>query len=154
MKKGQLEIIGLVIIVVLLLIGALFYLRFGVLNPQPTFEQNTIRVNQAYNLMNALTNIKLCDKKLSEAIVSCKEGTGEYCEGKDACTYLKEQLPKIADPIFHDTIGTDYSFEAKRGEDVFLNFGDCKVGQNSPPLRISSNGKTYLASFKLCPFKE
>lgn len=151
MKKGQMEMIGLVIIVILLIIGALFYLRFAVFDHQEQRSESTIRVTQAYNLMNALINVDMCGKPLKEALAQCKEQPQEpYCEGKDACGFLQEKIPSIVDPILHETIGVGYSFEAKKGEEAYLTFGTCEIGTNSPPLRFTSQGRQYQAYFKLC----
>ena len=151
MTKGQMEMIGLVIIVVLLVIGALFYVKFSVFGSNQKREESTVRVTQAYNLMNALLNIALCEKPLKEALIACKEQPSEqYCEGKDACAYVKEKVPTVVDPILHQNIGAEYLFEAKKGEEVFLTFGNCEIGTNSPPLRFGSQGRQYQAYFKLC----
>ena len=153
--KGQTEMIGLVIIVVLLVIAALFYVKFSVFGSEQKREESTVRVTQAYNLMNALINVQMCEKPLKEALAQCKENPQEtYCENKDACTFVKEELPLIVDPILHDTIGVEYSFEAKRGEEAFLSFGTCEIGTNSPPLRFTDKAKQYQAYFKLCPLSD
>ena len=155
MKKGQMEMIGLVIIVILLIIGALFYVRFGVLGQTNKKEESTVKVTQAYNLMNALININICqDKPLKDALAQCKEEpTKLFCTNQDACTFAKKQIQLIVDPLLHTTVGLDYTFQAKTGEDVYLTFGKCETGTNSPPLRFTSNGKQYQAYFRLCPLQ-
>lgn len=155
MRKGQTEMIGLVVIVVLLMIGALFYVRFGILDKEKPKEESTVRVTQAYNLMNALINLQLCeDKSLGDALAQCKEEQNKiFCKEQTACDFVKQEVPHILDPILHETIGVEYSFEAKKGEEVYLSFGRCETGINSPPFRFPESKPRYQAFFKLCPLQ-
>ena len=149
MKKAQVEMIGIVLLVVVILIGVVFYLRFS-LEDASTAPSSNVRVTQAYHLVNALVHLPLCEEHtFTEALVACANNQ-MFCN-QEACTYLKRELPLLVNPILHERIGTEYSFEATTNDKSFLTFGNCKTGVNSPPFVINDNGKHYEASFKLCP---
>src|SRR3989344_8037529 len=92
-KRGQTEMLGLVIIVILIVIGALFYVRFGILGKSGERQQkeNTINAIQAYNLMNAIMNVKVCGNvSIREGFALCKNN-GNLCD-ENACTYLDNEI--------------------------------------------------------------
>ena len=149
-KKAQAEMLGLVLIIAVLLIAALFYVRFSIFGAKEHREESTIRVTQASNLMNALINLPLCEEKtLKELLPQCAQTTTPFCGHPNTCIYLEQELPSIIDPILHTSLGIDYTFEAAT-DTPFLTFGQCTTGTNSPPLRFTEHGKHYQASFKLC----
>ncbi|MFA4887499.1 MAG: hypothetical protein WC595_04760 [Candidatus Nanoarchaeia archaeon] len=149
MKKAQVEMIGIALLVVVILIGVVFYLRFS-LEDASTAPASNVRVTQAYHLVNALVHLPLCEEQtFTEALVACAN-SGTFCN-QEACSYLKRELPLLVNPILHERIGTEYSFEATSNEKGFISFGKCKTGVNSPPFVINDNGRRYEVSFKLCP---
>ena len=149
MKKAQVEMIGIVLLVVVILIGGIFYLRFS-LEDASTAPSSNVRVTQAYHLVNALANLPLCEQRsFKEALIACANSQ-TFCN-QDGCSYLKRELPLLIDPILHERIGTGYSFEATTNEKSFISFGKCKTGVNSPPFVLNDNGRHYEVSFKLCP---
>ena len=80
MKKGQIEMVGLLVIVVLIVIIALF--AFGYMlrkGPSGVNEFNSIKAN---NLMNALTKTSVCEpgEIMEDIMVAC-------CENRDMCRY-------------------------------------------------------------------
>jgi len=101
-KKAQMEIMGMMIIVIILVIAALFYVKFVVLQPKKE-GASTLVQEQAYNLMNAVLNVKVCDGNVSvrDAIKACKEGE-DLC-GDNACIYIGDEIKTIvliSSPIF------------------------------------------------------
>lgn len=148
-KKAQTEMLGLVIIVILIVIGALFYVRFAIFGKSGELQQkeNSIMITQAYNMMNALSNIKVCNNvSIAEGFYICNHG-GELC-GEDACNYLDTQI----DSIVKSTLYRDYSLNVSgSGLDYRLPKADsCKYGVSSYPYVFDVKGETYKAFFKIC----
>ncbi|HZX12630.1 MAG TPA: hypothetical protein VFE88_04210 [Candidatus Nanoarchaeia archaeon] len=152
MKQGQAELIGLVIIIVLILIGALFYLRFSIFDQdKPARELSTLRVTQATNLMNSLLELELCQRPFKEAVLHChRQPQDAYCGAKNACATLTDELRPVFDELFKNNIGVDYAFTVQTKEEDVLHFGSCETGTTSPPFRIQTDKTPYLSFLRLC----
>ena len=147
------EIMGLMVIVVLLVIGALFYVKFVVLQPKTEGASDIIGV-QAYNLMNSILNVKVCGNNVSirNAIGVCKNN-GDLC-GENACNYIEKELEgiiKVSMPKDY----SEYGFIAGKPlqnscEEAFLEVkeGGCKYGVASP--RYINVEYDYCIVLKLC----
>jgi len=97
MKKGQIEMIGLVLVVLLLLVGALFYLRFSFSPSTSVSSPSDLDVVRASNLLVALSHLSLSCKEereeVSSLLVRCAHGES-FC-GVSSCSYLEEQLDPL-----------------------------------------------------------
>src|SRR3989344_8634101 len=136
-KKAQMEIMGMMIIVIILVIAALFYVKFVVLQPKKE-GASTLVQEQAYNLMNAVLNVKVCDGNVSvrDAIKACKEGE-DLC-GDNACIYIGDEIKTIVSMSMPKDYA-DYQFIAGKPvssgcEQPFLDVKskECKYGVTSP----------------------
>ena len=154
-KKAQMEIMGMMIIVIILVIAALFYVKFVVLQPKKE-GASTLVQEQAYNLMNAVLNVKVCWGNVSvrDAIKACKEG-GNLCgEDEDACIYIGDEIKTIVSMSMPKDYA-DYQFIAGKPvssgcEQPFLDVKtkECKYGVTSP--RYINVEAEYCTIFKLC----
>ena len=153
-KKAQMEIMGMMIIVIILVIAALFYVKFVVLQPKKE-GASTLVQEQAYNLMNAVLNVKVCDNNVSvrDAIKACKEG-GYLCGEDSACIYIGEEIKTIVSMSMPKDYA-DYEFIAGKPvssgcEQPFLDVKskECKYGVTSP--RYINVEAEYCTLFKLC----
>lgn len=145
-KRGQTEMIGLVIVVILIVIGALFYLKFVVLGgkEQQQHKADSLSSTQAYNLMNAVMNIKLCGNiSVMEGIKLCKD-EGNICE-YTACSYMDDEVDKIVKSVIYK----DYSLNVT-SSGWHYTLGACKYGITSYPYLYTIKGETYKATFKIC----
>lgn len=149
--KAQIEIVGLLVIVLLIILGALFYLKFVILQPTPPASESTMRTTQAYNLLNALIPLHLCEEKtLKQALVQCAERPSEpLCAGKTSCDALHTFLPAIVDPVMRDALALNYSFTARTEDREFFTLPGCATGV-VPRYTFEEEGKIYELSFKLC----
>jgi len=146
MKKGQTEMLGFVVIVILIVIGALLYVRFGVLGGDEgrKTKEDTITSIQGYNLMNAVMNVKICeDVSVREGLVKCR--SNEQLCGMDACAYLDEEIDNLVSVATHK----DYSFMVNSSGWSY-NLGECDYGVASYPYIYNLKGDSYRAVFKLC----
>lgn len=142
--------LGLVIIVILIVIAALVYVRFVVLggNNEETKKSNDIMSIQAYNLMNSIINIKVCQNTtIREGLAVCKSGGG-LCGNPDACAYLDSEIDRIArSAIYRDyslnVSSSGWTYELPKTE-------SCKFGVTSYAYQYNLRGDSYKAYFKLC----
>ena len=149
MKKGQIEMMGLVIVVILIVIGGLFYVRFALLGGTVEVADNSeVQVAQATNLLIALANLRMdCGdlrEQVSEVLVRCSQ-EGEYC-GQNACDYLSQELP----PILDDLPFKDYAFWVVSRDESFFSLGDCAVGIGSGSYTLYAQNERLHANFRIC----
>ena len=149
MRKGQTEMIGLVIVMVLLVVGALFYVRFGILGKKNVKEDISLDVNYASNLLNSMLNVKICDRKtgLDEGMITCFNG-GKICE-QEACDYLKSEIQAIIDSVGLEKY-KDYSvWVESKGRNEFIS-NNCRTGVKVDSKVVGENKIAYQVNLQLC----
>jgi len=102
-KKAQLEIFGLMIVIVLVMLGIFFAIKFVLLDPAPTLKQDYNRVQLSSNFGVALLQSSSDDCRgidFSELITDCAEFQTISCDGKRSCDYINTTL----DSILKDTL--------------------------------------------------
>jgi hypothetical protein len=93
MKKGQMEILGFMVIVLLLFFGLLLYVRFSDKSGSDfiTEAENVLEVS---NLLSSIRMYTVCDDtQLGDVIKMCIDG-GFVC-GETACDIIKREVPQI-----------------------------------------------------------
>lgn len=76
-RKAQMEIMGLVMIIILILVGMLFFIRFGVLKQQKNVRKIFIQTELASNILTSM---------VKTSTYECKDGTDIGILLKDAAT--------------------------------------------------------------------
>lgn len=95
MKKGQTEIIGFMVIILLLFFSLIFYFRFAN-DDDSDFLSEAEENLEVSNLLTVMKQYTLCEgESLGDAIKECAEGGGFTCE-KDACDLVREEVATIA----------------------------------------------------------
>ncbi len=148
MKKGQTEMIGLVIVVVILVIGALFYVK-NVLEQQAPKKDAVVEVSYAGNLLNSIVNVNVCDGKysFSDGLTACYNGLN-FCE-KEACNYMKLETKAIMGLVGYKD-PKKYSFWVENnGNTKYIN-NDCKFGTKVDIKVAKENDEVYQVNLKLC----
>ena len=91
-KKGQSEIIGLAIVVVLLIFALVFFVTIK--NNENEIDSKLIRTNlRANSALNAIMKVNVNDKQMNELIEECFIGKQEECDM--ALTSLELHLDNI-----------------------------------------------------------
>ncbi|MBI5797374.1 hypothetical protein HZA98_00535 [Candidatus Woesearchaeota archaeon] len=95
MRKGQAEIIGFLVIVLLLFFSLIFYFQFS--NRHSTnLISDSEKVLEVSNLLNAMKLYTLCEGgSLGDAIKSCAQGGGFVC-GSDSCSLVRTHVAELA----------------------------------------------------------
>ena len=80
-KRGQMEIMGLVIIIVLIIIGVLFGIRFVIKKEPPSLAQEFRQTRLAANLLSSMlgTTTPCHDTTVTQLLQDCAIGGGVRC---------------------------------------------------------------------------
>lgn len=117
MNKGQAEVVGLMVIVVILLVIGLIYLRFALIREESAYPD--LRTNiQVNNLLRALVKLKIGNLTMSESLYDCYNGLN--------CEMLKNRINDILDIVLMPSEGFKFSLLAEERE--IISFGNCNTG--------------------------
>lgn len=159
MKKGQLEIMGLAIVVILISLIVLFVVRFIVLREPKDYRKEYTEFDISYSFVNTLmnTNSPDCyDLSFTELFKDCKSARVVNCGGDSSCDYLEEILPDI----LNKTLGVqsiNYEFIAYRNNDEadtligkIVGGGGCPTYRRAAPQPISVGGQIIQLNLYVC----
>jgi hypothetical protein len=155
-KKGQAEVIGLVIIVIMITLGMLFLVRFA-LDENPEKKIFT-RKGLAYSSMSAVLKTQVvCDDPSGEQILyvgqhlieDCAQNSVQFsCSGMDSCDFLAQEI----EIMLNETLGEwhkEYLFKSiLLGEAeplIEVSRGNCATARNRDssglfPLYVNGRG--------------
>ena len=132
MKRGQVETMGLVVIVILIIMIGLFFLIFS-LNGGENGTEDIFLSMKANNLVNSLGSLSLGNSDFGSQVIDC-------CEGNiRSCNEVMESA----------TIAMDYIDEKVTFEVECLyggspaRIGDCSTGINSERVTLSSGDRFF-----------
>lgn len=148
-KCGQIDIMGLMVVVILIIIGGLFYIKYGVLQDKEAQRDTALDQSYAINLLNSLLNVKVCEETtmLGEAMVECLN-EGKVCE-EDACEYLKPQIEEIISAVGLKDY-KKYSLWIEKNDNVKYLAEDCKTGVKADELLKTEDNDEYTVNFRIC----
>ncbi|MBI5391830.1 hypothetical protein HZB00_02390 [Candidatus Woesearchaeota archaeon] len=150
--KGQTELVGLVLIVLLLAAAGLFYLKFVVLQPDQR-PSSLEAVSQSTNLLYGIIHVPLCANFTALDFLDACSSQRTLCDEPQPCSVLEQQLPLIFDPVFHRYIGMNYTFSAQTADEKnpFFKLGmKCKHGSTQARISPRTSNQIYSLSFDLC----
>lgn len=113
-KKGQMEIMGLAVVIVLVTFVLIFIVRFAVLKKPEDFKKSFTRAETATNILNTFleTASRDChDITMTELLQDCFEIERINCNGKGSCKYVNESSIEIFSKTL-DSWNIDYYFLA------------------------------------------
>ncbi len=159
MAKAQAEILGIAVVVVLVVLGFLFLLRFATPGEAAVLKERLGRAQLANNMLSAMlkTSDIACDPfkkpKIEELLIDCAENKKDdqflgsvVCAGSTlSCHYVKEV---IRDKIFQKTLEQwklGYEFSARSGKELFaLKKSPTGRINEGCPATMESDSQTYL----------
>jgi len=159
MKKAQMEIMGLAIIVVLLSVGMLFAVSYMVRRPQSDIKKTYTYSETASNLLGAVlkTSSDCSQTTFSELFYDCGRGGILRCtEDQNSCEYLEENMQKILDATLKNIkyeFKADVTLTAGESESKILINNDCttKFGQvKMYPLPLHPYPGTLFITLRIC----
>lgn len=148
-RNGQVEMIGMVIVVVLLVLGALFFLKFGILRGENEINSKpAVDASYGSNFLNAISNIKYCEKySLSEVLDSCYNDK-IMCD-KEACSYLNEEIKAISE-FTGLKKNKKYSIWVERTNWNKSFSNECSSGVKTDIRLVNVDNEVYTLNLQLC----
>lgn len=154
-KKSQAEIVGLAIIVILITIGLLFFVKFGILNKKDDIKGSFIDSELANNMIDVLlkTTTDCKGSDVSDLFQDCAAFNNIDCDGMNSYEKLNETIDKI----FSKTLEKwkkSYEFSAYRGSEQIMkrNYGNCNRYSNreSKTYPIPTDKGTLFITLDIC----
>lgn len=161
MKKGQQEIVGFVLIVVLVVVGLMVFLIIS-LRDAPENEGSLEVENMLDALMKHTTECAIVYEPAYddfEALFkSCHEGDRCSNLGKDACDYLNESLADVVRAMAASEGGNieyyqlDFLVKDDVGEDGILRIfaGNCTGSVSGAQRSVVSGSESLVIRMKTC----
>ena len=142
MRRGQIEMIGLMVIVLILIIVALFFLRFSLRSD--SFEDDTLLSLKANNLVNAIKKVTDCGKPFEEAIIACCQEEN-FC-GNPSCEHVTDTINSIT-----SNMEEKVSFSATlNGESCGFIIQECQKGVTSTVNILNADAGQVEIKTVLC----
>ena len=144
-RKGQVEMIGLVIVVVLIIVGGLFYIKFLLISDENKMDNNLHEMSiKSNNVMIAISNIKLCEDGYS--VPELLADASVFCEGKNSNELLDEALPEI----FEVTGFKKYRYWVNEGAETIYFLGEECYGIDSGSYSFNVGYRSFKTHLKFC----
>ena len=99
-RKSQVEIVGLIVIVLLLIVAMIFILQFTISRPYTvqTYVHKQIANNMVSSLLETST---VCDKDVADLLQDCvdhpESASRIFCLDKDSCEFVNDTIENILD---------------------------------------------------------
>jgi hypothetical protein len=158
MKKSQTEIMGLAVIVILVVLGMLFYLVFVVFAPKSELSSKVKTTVLASSTLNALqyttTDCKNLD--IQDLLLDCalQESYRIRCNGdtETSCYYVNRTIADILEKSFYPQDRT-YRFSAEVDDDLLpvgVDSGCRGSGENAYQILRTSLGSSLEINLYIC----
>lgn len=135
-KKSQMEIMGLAIIVVLLIVGLMFALRFTLFKAPQTYRKEYIETQLAANMLNTLlnTNTECNDISVGELLSDAsKDNPSINCSvsgyPSDSQGFVDQTITNLTETILNITLIKDYYLKASVPGKVVVEAGKERTGR-------------------------
>lgn len=139
MRKGQSEVMGLLVIVILFIVIGMIYLRFRLADTGSNYGdvRNSIEAN---NLLKAVMKLKIEGTDVNEMIWNCHEEA-------DKCRILERELDNAFKSSLSERLDFGYVLKANEGE--ILRFGGCSLGMVGSFIAVRE-GVVFESRLTLC----
>ena len=156
MKKGQTEILGLAIVVVLVLVATTFVIRFLVNKSPADYRKNFVAEQLASNMVGTLIRTTTDCSKLTvtELLQDCSQSGTISCSNKNSCEFVED----TAKFIFSQTLDKwnyKYEFKAYYASDsnqlLMHRIGQqCKGDKEQGTFSIPTNTGNINVELNIC----
>lgn len=161
-RKAQMEILGLAVVVILLIIGMLFAMKYMIKKPEIRTEASDKQLAIAF--LNTLTADKLevtdCKQgvELKELLQDCTSPAERKSMCSDGTTAYCIKAGDVTKSILKDTLGTmkkEYDFKLQKADKSALisaASGKCTSGSNKVQVTypLPTDGGTIFAVLSIC----
>jgi len=144
--KGQMEIMGLAVIVILVSAGILFAVNFIILKEPTDYKKEYTQTELASNIVNTLLRTNApCNLEFRELYQDCGKAPGNpqvRCEGVSSCKYINDTTSLI----LNQTLGKwNIGYEFTAGD--IVNIGSCPGERKRKifPIPLDPGGERVLS---------
>ena len=126
-KKGQMEIMGLAIVVILMVSGMLFAVKFVLFKPETTYRKDYTNTQLAANMLNTLlnTNTNCNDVTIGELLQDASRDTSYIdCSGISSQDYVQDVVEGLLGNTLSIDLKKDYYFKASVPDKVVVNVSE------------------------------
>ena len=157
-KKGQMEVIGLAVVVILVTFIMLFVVRFVVLQKPQEFKKEFGQIQLATNTIDTILKTTAADchgLSFTELFQDCTEGESIVCEDDSlSCIYLESELTTIFSNSL-DEWNVQYDFIAETHSkrkilDTITGGEGCKGDLKSKRFTIPTSFETLYLIMNVC----
>lgn len=139
--KGQTDLFGLLLIVLVLLFVGVIIL--GILARSGERENQSFLSTKANTMVNALVKATACERTLEDAMIACCEDQ-PFC-GRDACEFVSSSVSRVIDES-----GEAMGFSLTDGQGCELTVGVCSYGISSSGFLLKTETGVYTAKVTMC----
>lgn len=150
-RKGQEEIVGFVLIVVILAIAMVIFLGIKLRNPEPSQKQSEVLYQFIESSMEQTTECVIRQNSkniaLNELIKECHSFDNNCLSGRSSCDVAKDTLQDIADSAWK--VGADYPY---KGYEIIAEYSTNSSGSKEI-FNVSSGSCTnnYIGNSYFIP---
>ena len=156
MKKGQMEILGLAIAVVLILVAVTFAVRFLMAESPTDYRKKFVSKELASNMVNTFLKTTAADCSnldMTELLQNCAELRSITCEnGEDTCSYAESTAKQIFSQTL-DAWSRKYEFRAYANtyNSLLVNIGEpCKREKEHALFPVPISAGTVYVELNIC----
>jgi hypothetical protein len=149
-KRGQTEMLGLAVVVILIAVGMLLFIRFSLLDPKEDIKKTFVATETAYNVIGGALDTSTTECKpntdLTYLLANCAVFGDLICtDGRNSCEYAEYVL----DVILNETLIAWGNMSFKL--DVFPTGGDNIINFSNGGCTDSSIGEKKRSPIPLNP---
>ena len=154
-KKGQIEIMGLAIIVILITLVMIFVIRFAVLNKPEDFKGSYTQTELASNMVNTFlksTSRNCNGLSMTELLQDCAQIQGIYCEdAKPSCEYVLDTAREVFGSTL-DAWNLAYEFKTyfEERRPIFKLGEACPGAKKSKLFLVPTSTQTLNVKLDIC----
>lgn len=159
MKKAQTEIIGLAVVVILLIIGMTFVIRFTINKEPVDYKKQFTQAEIASNTLNTLlksASQDCNDLSMTELLQDCGQNPDSpsitcSVDSINSCDYVEREVQKIFEKTL-EIWKVDYEFKVFHTEaNPIFTLGDpCPASKKSKTFPIPTSSGTIFVKLDVC----
>jgi len=156
MKKAQVEIMGLAIIVVLIVLGMIFVLKFRIADEPIQYKEQFTQAKLASNTVASLLRVTSNCNGLSmtQLLQNCSQNPADsqvICFGESSCSFFEDASRQI----FSETLekwNVDYEFTVfNKDDNPFISLGrTCLSDKKSKLFPIPTENEIVFVKMDIC----
>ncbi|MBC8500599.1 MAG: hypothetical protein ISS25_01020 [Nanoarchaeota archaeon] len=154
-RKGQMEIMGLIVIVILLTLGMVFIVSFKTSQPKREVKKSYEDDQLASNFIIAFlkTNSDCRKHTIENMIQDCAIEKRINCNGLSSCKYVNETINVFLDKTLKK-LGKKFKFEIEGVSEEILFEADCTADQEKDsafqPISLYPYPGTIVIRMDIC----